>query len=51
MVRAAGTAVGDWLAQRHILGLAVSTAATGLAFVVLLTIQWQRQRRVEEIES
>jgi uncharacterized membrane-anchored protein len=51
MVRAAGTAVGDWLAQRHILGLAVSTAATGLAFVVLLTIQWQRQRRVEEVES
>jgi uncharacterized membrane-anchored protein len=51
MVRAAGTALGDWLAQRHILGLAVSTAATGLAFVLLLTIHWQRQRRVEEIEG
>jgi uncharacterized membrane-anchored protein len=33
MVRAAGTAVGDFFAQREVLGLMLSTAATGLAFV------------------
>jgi uncharacterized membrane-anchored protein len=50
MVRAAGTAVGDWFAQRHILGLAVSTAVTGLAFAVLLLIQWQRRPRTEQAQ-
>jgi uncharacterized membrane-anchored protein len=50
MVRAAGTAVGDFFAQRHILGIAVSTAATGLAFVVLLAFQWQRRPRVEHAD-
>lgn len=44
MVRAAGTALGDWFA--HSLGLAISTAATGLAFALLLLIQWQRRPRV-----
>lgn len=46
MVRAAGTAVGDFLAQREVLGLALSTAATGLAFVVLLLIANARTARV-----
>ena len=49
MVRAAGTALGDWFA--HGLGLAVSTAATGLAFALLLLIQWQRRPRVEQAEG
>jgi uncharacterized membrane-anchored protein len=45
MVRAAGTAVGDFLASRHglALGLPISTAATGLAFVVALIV-WKRTR-------
>ena len=46
MVRAAGTAVGDFLAQREVLGLALSTAATGLVFVVLLLIANARTARV-----
>jgi uncharacterized membrane-anchored protein len=37
-IRAAGTAVGDYLAGRHMLGLPLSTAVTGVAFVVLLVI-------------
>jgi uncharacterized membrane-anchored protein len=36
MVRAAGTCVGDFLAQRSMLGLALSTAVTGVAFAALL---------------
>ena len=47
MVRVAGTAVGDWFAQRHILGLAISTATTGLAFVLLLVIQRSLRTRSE----
>lgn len=45
MVRAAGTAVGDFLAsQRGLgLGLAVSTALTGLAFVTAL-IFWKKAK-------
>jgi uncharacterized membrane-anchored protein len=45
MVRAAGTTVGDFLAQRDIMGLALSTAVTGAAFVLLLAIQWGRRSR------
>jgi uncharacterized membrane-anchored protein len=43
-IRAAGTAVGDYLAGRHMLGLPLSTAATGIAFVVLLLIWKERAR-------
>jgi uncharacterized membrane-anchored protein len=43
MVRAAGTAVGDLFAQRDVLGLALSTATSGLAFVVLLVV-WNGRR-------
>ena len=46
MVRAAGTAVGDFLAQREVLGLALSTTATGVAFVVLLLVVHARAARV-----
>jgi uncharacterized membrane-anchored protein len=45
MVRAAGTAVGDFFAQPEVLGLAISTAATGLAFAALLVVQAARPAR------
>jgi uncharacterized membrane-anchored protein len=35
-IRAAGTAVGDFVSGRHMLGLPVSTALTGILFVALL---------------
>lgn len=44
MIRAAGTTVGDLLAARHALGLALSTAVTGLLFVGVLTL-WRTSRR------
>jgi uncharacterized membrane-anchored protein len=44
MVRAAGTVVGDLLAARNALGLALSTAATGIVFIGLL-ILWRSARR------
>lgn len=40
MVRAAGTCVGDFLAGRSMLGLALSTALTGVAFVAML-LAWR----------
>src|SRR6202035_5005167 len=47
MVRAAGTAVGDLLAARNALGLALSTAATGLLFIGF-QIVW-RTSKADEI--
>ena len=44
MVRAAGTAVGDFLAGRGMLGLPLSTVSTGLAFAALLLL-WSGQRQ------
>jgi uncharacterized membrane-anchored protein len=38
MIRAAGTAIGDYLAGRQVLGLPLSTAVTGIVFVGLLMI-------------
>jgi uncharacterized membrane-anchored protein len=43
MVRAAGTTVGDLLAARNALGLALSTAATGLLFIGFLTL-WRASK-------
>ena len=43
MVRAAGTTVGDLLAARNALGLALSTAATGLLFVGFLIV-WRTSK-------
>jgi uncharacterized membrane-anchored protein len=43
MVRAAGTTVGDLLAARNALGLALSTAATGLLFIGLLIV-WRTSK-------
>lgn len=45
-IRAAGTAVGDTLAGRHMLGLPMSTAVTGAVFVILLLIWNERERAV-----
>jgi uncharacterized membrane-anchored protein len=43
MVRAAGTTVGDLLAARNALGLALSTAVTGLLFIGFL-ISWRTSK-------
>jgi uncharacterized membrane-anchored protein len=43
MVRAAGTCVGDLLAQRSMLGLALSTAVTGVVFVAML-LAWRQAK-------
>jgi uncharacterized membrane-anchored protein len=40
-IRAAGTAVGDLVSGRHLLGLPLSTAVTGILFVALLVI-WKQ---------
>jgi uncharacterized membrane-anchored protein len=45
-IRAAGTAVGDFISGRNMLGLPVSTAVTGALFVALLVI-WREQSRSE----
>jgi uncharacterized membrane-anchored protein len=37
-IRAAGTSVGDTISGRHMLGLPLSTAVTGILFVALLVI-------------
>lgn len=42
-VRADGTVVGDWFAGRHMLGLPLSTALSGLVFVALL-LAWKDRR-------
>jgi uncharacterized membrane-anchored protein len=43
MVRAAGTTVGDLLAARNALGLALSTAVTGLLFIGFLIV-WRTSK-------
>jgi len=45
-IRAAGTAVGDLLAGRNLLGLPFSTAVTGILFVALLVV-WKQSARPE----
>ena len=42
-IRAAGTAVGDFISGRHMLGLPMSTAVTGILFVALLSV-WRDSR-------
>src|ERR1700761_4399596 len=46
-IRAAGTALGDFIASRHMLGLAWSTAVTGVVFVAILII-WRESVRSEQ---
>jgi uncharacterized membrane-anchored protein len=47
-IRAAGTAVGDFVSGRNMLGLPNSTALTGIVFVVLLFPQSAKQHRRKE---
>ncbi len=47
-VRAAGTAVGDFISGRNMLGLPLSTFVTGMLFVALLVI-WKEQRRSDPV--
>ena len=46
-IRAAGTAVGDTLAGRSMLGLPTSTAVTGIVFIILL-LAWKETARQEK---
>ena len=46
-IRAAGTAVGDTLAGRNMLGLPISTAVTGIVFIILL-LAWKETARQEK---
>jgi uncharacterized membrane-anchored protein len=45
-IRAAGTAVGDFISGRNMLGLPLSTAVTGILFVALLVI-WKESAKTE----
>ncbi len=47
-VRAAGTAVGDFVSGRNLLGLPLSTFVTGMLFVALLVL-WKEQRRPDPV--
>ena len=46
-IRAAGTAVGDTLAGRNMLGLSMGTAVTGIVFIILL-VAWKESARPEK---
>ena len=46
-IRAAGTTVGDYLASRGMLGLPLSTAVTGIVFVLLLVFWRERPKSAE----
>jgi uncharacterized membrane-anchored protein len=46
-IRAAGTAVGDFVSGRNMLGLPMSAALTGALFVVLLSV-WKESETSEE---
>jgi uncharacterized membrane-anchored protein len=46
LIRAVGTAVGDLISGRNMLGLPMSTAVTGALFIALLVI-WREQSRSE----
>jgi uncharacterized membrane-anchored protein len=46
LISAAGTAVGDFISERNMLGLSVSTAVTGALFIAVRVI-WREQSRSE----
>jgi hypothetical protein len=50
MVRAAGTAVGDLVASRGLLGLPLSTLVTGVIFVAVL-VAWKEPSRPKLVEA
>jgi uncharacterized membrane-anchored protein len=49
LISAAGTAVGDFISGRNMLGLSVSTAVTGALFIALLVIRREQSRSESEI--
>jgi uncharacterized membrane-anchored protein len=49
-VRAAGTAVGDYVAGRHMLGLPLGTLVTGTLFVALLAI-WRAPKAAQLVPA
>jgi hypothetical protein len=51
LIRAAGTAVGDFISGRNMLGLPVSTAVSGALFIALLVIWSSRDQREIAIAS
>ena len=46
-IRAAGTTAGDYLANRGMLGLPLSTAITGVVFILLLLLWRERPESAE----
>ncbi len=50
LVRAAGTNAGDFLASRHMLGLAASTVVTGVIFIAVL-LAWRANGRIGRLAS
>jgi uncharacterized membrane-anchored protein len=50
MVRAAGTAVGDYEAGRHMLGLPLGTLVTGTLFVALLAL-WREPKAAQLVPA
>jgi len=50
-IRGAGTTVGDYLASRGMLGLPLSTAATGIVFVLLLVLWRERSKSTEPVTA
>jgi uncharacterized membrane-anchored protein len=46
LISAAGTAVGDFISGRNMLGLSVSTAVTAVLFIAVLVI-WREQSSPE----
>jgi uncharacterized membrane-anchored protein len=50
-IRAAGTTIGDYLAGRGMLGLPLSTAVTGIVFVLLLLLWRERSRSGEPVTA
>ena len=47
LINAPGTAVGDFISGRNMLGLSASTAVTGTLFIAVLVI-WRERSRSEE---
>jgi hypothetical protein len=49
LINAPGTAVGDFISGRNMLGLSASTAVTGPPFIAVLVIWRERSRSEREI--
>jgi uncharacterized membrane-anchored protein len=49
LIRAAGTAVGDFISGRNMVGLSVSTAVTGALFIALPVVRREQSRSKRKI--